>query len=140
MSDLILHLRSEEQKVFEDLSEDIRDGWKVEKEELESFERPEELKMRSLMLSVQDEIKPLLEELQNSESMEDARAVLSSLDSLPKSAVLEIFFSIGARGLSVLIHALLSSVRSDEDLGGVAELSQIRHALLESNAEVSSSV
>lgn len=119
MSDLVLHLRPEEKAVFDGLADDLKDGWKVEEETLEGAERSEELKMRSLMLKTRsDEVKDALDKAE---------------DGISSELTAEAFFAMGTEALSSLIKTLLAEVKTDDDLKGVAELTQIRKALLESN-------
>jgi len=140
MADLTLYLNEEDKQAFDELSDDLKDGWEVKDETFKYLERPEELKMRSLMFRAEDAILVnVLEEARTAKSAEEVHGVFKKLQSLPQSVALEAFFTLGANGLSSLITAILNSAKTDDDLQGVSELSMIRHALLETNMEVSSS-
>jgi hypothetical protein len=139
MADLSLYLRPEEKQIFDALDDDIKDGWKVEDETIEYSERPEELKMRSLMFKSDDEnLIQSLEKARSAKTAEEVQGVFEELKSLPQSIALEAFFTLGVSGLASFISSVLGSAKTDDDLQGVSELSMVRHALLESNTEVSS--
>jgi hypothetical protein len=137
MASSILYLRPQEKKIFEKLSGELKEGWKVEEETVDHEERPEELKMRQLMFRVSDpEVKKTLES-STIESAQDLEKIFNSLQNFPKVQMMEIFFTLGSKALSAFLQGLLDQVKSDDDLQGIAELSHVRHALLKSNAQFS---
>ena len=58
----------------------------------------------------------------------------NALDQLPPEIQKELYFTIGARGVNVLMQGLLKLIRNDDDLEALATLSTVRHKLLEMNA------
>lgn len=127
-----------ERKVFDGLPADLRDGWTVEEEMLTSKERPEELKMRALMFHDKS-LQPILEQAKNVKTAEEIEEVMLALQKLPPLVQFKALFTLGIEGLSSILHWLLEHARSDQELQGMMELSRVRHLLLETNAEVTSS-
>ncbi|TSC57693.1 MAG: hypothetical protein Greene041619_1028 [Candidatus Peregrinibacteria bacterium Greene0416_19] len=133
-----LHLTAIERKQFDALPEDVREGWEITDETLEAHERPEELKMRVLMLDQEEPaMKLFVEKLQSAGSIKNPSELAEHLGDVPPSTLYTIFFTIGTRAMSELIAAFLTVATSDDDLAGVAFLTAIRHELFLSNAEVS---
>ncbi len=132
----VLHLRPNERKVFEGLSDSIQEEWKVDEETLESYERSEELEMRYRMASFDDPaLQTLCEEVKRAKDARDIEKIAGTVDfsSLPHAQVAELFFILGTRVLSAMIRFTLERAESDEDLEGIAALTEIRHMLFEAN-------
>ena len=119
MTMMVLYLRADEQNAFFRLSKTVQDGWNIEEEKGYAFERPEERKMRSLMFHTK------------AKQCGDA---LKRGGNLTKDLTAEALFALGTNGLTTLLTELLTTVKTDEDIKGIAELSHIRHALFQSNA------
>jgi len=131
----MLYLRQEEKKIFDALPEKLKEGWNVTEEKLNTYERPEEIKMRALMFKVEDPLAyKLLEKMKNTESLGTLQELSATFNTFSKATMLDIFFTLGTNVLSALLKGFLASTKADEDLKGIAELSAVRHALLESNA------
>lgn len=137
VANTVLYLRPDERKHFDALKEELKDGWEIKEEKIEAEERPEELKMRSLMMNNGDSgvFQEALQGLTQAKKPENCRAVLEKLAKMPYAAAMEIFFSLGVRKLSLFLESVLCNTKTDEDLRAVMGLSSIRHTLLESNAE-----
>jgi len=135
-----LYLWSDEKKLFDALSDELKDGWKVEGETLKEDEREEELAMRRSMFRCGDAAcQQLVKAATSAKSAEDFERIVSDFDfsSLSQEQSAEIFFTLGTGVLSSLIEGALQLTESDEDLEGTAGLTEIRHMLLEANASVS---
>jgi hypothetical protein len=139
MSQAVVHLRPEEREVFEGLSDELKDGWQVEEETLNANERPEELEMRYRMASLSDEAcKKFCESAKEAKSTEEILKAAEQFDmsALPQHEAAELFFTLGTKVLSAMILYLLQNTNADEDMEGVAGLTEIRHMLFESNASI----
>ena len=68
--------------------------------------------------------------------MAEFEKVASTFDisTLPHEQLAELFFVLGTRVISAMIQCLLSRVTTDEDLEGIAVLTNIRRMLKEANA------
>lgn len=131
----VLFFSGEERTRFDALSEDLRDGWKVEEEkQLQHMESPREIAMRQNMATFQEfpAIRLIVDRIQQKGGIENF-----SFGDLPDAFFSEFCFTIGARGITVLIAALLPEAKTDEDLRGLHALSIMRHELLAVNASVS---
>lgn len=134
-----LHLRPEEKKLFDALPAELKEGWKISAEKLQAEERPEELKMRRLMFRVEDpQAKQILGKMETAKFQGNLQELYAASRPLPKATMFEVFFTLGVKALSAMLRGLLETAKTDEDLQGVMELSAVRHALMESNAEIPS--
>jgi hypothetical protein len=133
----LLHLRREEQSLFDALPDALKDGWKVKEETLSSFERPEELDMRYRMASFDHPAcQELVGKVKNMKDASDIEKIVSEFDisSLSQVEMAELFFTLGTRVLSAMIRYTLQRTESDEDLEGIAALTEVRHMLFEANS------
>jgi hypothetical protein len=131
MPQTTLYLRPEERKIFEKLPEPLRDGWVVREETLQSFESPRQIQMRLHLADFRGE--PALEKVTQCFRKGGDLSKLS-LAALPTDAQSELYFAIGARGVTILVEGLLRKIRSDDDLLALSLLTSVRHKLLELNA------
>lgn len=141
MSKPVLHLRAEEKTLFDGLPDGLKDGWKVEEEKLENDERPEELDMRYRIARFDNPVvKDAVDSARKAKTPEEFEKTASSLDisEFPPDLVAEFFFTIGTKLTGAIISYFLSQAKSDEDIEGIAGLTEIRHMLLEANASVPS--
>lgn len=126
-----LYLTGEERKLFEALSDPLKEGWTVEEERSTAYETAEELAMRQKMASFAEfpQVAALAKQV-------EAGSALSalSLHDVPQEVLPELCFTIGAKGLSVLMASLLKEIQGDEDVEGLMGLSLLRHEMLLSNA------
>lgn len=129
-----LYLTADEQKRFQALPEGVKDGWVVEAETGDQYETKRQLEMRFYMstLAKDPAVRKLFEEFQSGKDLDQL-----ALPDLSESLASEFFFTIGARGLTLLMAQMFQEgLANDEDLEGVAGLSMIRHKILETNAAV----
>lgn len=126
MNDM-LYLTADEHARFGKLPESLRTRWNTEREELTAYETPEELQMRQKML---EQEYPNLQEFFTSDFPQKE---------LPDEWLLSAFFTLGAVRISMLIESILDNAQRVNDMETIAFLSQIRHMVLESNAEVATS-
>ncbi|MFH1444638.1 MAG: hypothetical protein ABIG34_04620 [Candidatus Peregrinibacteria bacterium] len=126
-----LYLTTEEQKMFQALSDELKEGWTVEKEQSTAYETREELEMRQKMSSFDEfpQVASLAKQVTEGSPLEKL-----SLQDVPQEVLPELCFVIGATGLSVLITSLLKEIQSDEDVEGLMGLSLLRHEMLLSNS------
>ncbi len=136
MPPLTLRLRQAEQKIFQKLPDALRDGWNVESETLTSEERPEELRMRREITSFDDpKLQKIIDAARTAKTPEEFERTAKSLDltTLPQDDAAELFFVLGTALMGVIVTHLLTAATKDEDLEGIAALTEIRHLLLETN-------
>lgn len=128
-----LFLTVKESAAFAALPDALREGWMVEKEEGTAYEDMDVLKVRAGMARF--ETFPALREYVKGIA---SGGVIepTTIKDLPESVLPELFFTIGARGVSALIAALLASCDDDGDVAGVAGLSHIRRDILNTNASI----
>ena len=139
MANLTLYLQANEKELFNALSEKLREGWTTEEETLTSDERPEELTMRYQMARFEDNgLAEFAKGAATAKTPEEFQKAAAEFDftTLSQEQIAELFFTLGTKIMSKMIEHLLSKVENDEDLEGLAGLTQIRHMLLETNASV----
>jgi hypothetical protein len=131
----VLYLTADEKKVFDGLSETVREGWNVELEKNEAWETDEQLAVRANIADFS--AWPALRDM-----VDDARfgkdIAIENLKSMPQEVLPELFFTIGARGMTMIIRTLLLKKPMDEDIESIAALSMLRHDLFEANSSFSS--
>jgi hypothetical protein len=129
-----LHFTPSELAHYEKLPAALREGWIVKEETGTAYETEEVLEIRRAMLRFQKNpsLQPLLEKLKQNIPLEQ----LTSKD-LPEEILPDLFFGMGARGVTVLIELAFGNVKDEEDVAGLAGLTKIRHDLLEANAKAS---
>lgn len=129
-----LLLTQEEAAAFDLLPADLREGWTVESETGTAFEHPRQLQMRMHMSSMKKyPFFVALAEKINAQENVDTDLMLRDL---PDEYLAEMFFVIGARGLTYMMRSLLTSATTDDELKAVAAWSHIRHDILSANATV----
>ncbi|OGJ72007.1 hypothetical protein A2454_05430 [Candidatus Peribacteria bacterium RIFOXYC2_FULL_55_14] len=130
-----LYLRPSERELLEKLPSALAGACAVEDEELTSFESTSELVVRMRLVAsdahpeVRDFVLGVLHDLQRGKEINP-----KALARLPHESLPVVYFGMGALGLCALIEVLFPSVRSREDLEGLAGLTKVRHLLLEANA------
>lgn len=130
-----IHLTASEQKFYDKLSSDLKGGWTVEQEVLQSNDSPAKRKMRLHLMKVHDPvIKVFLESAAGAKSSEELAELLisTSLKDVHDNDLEELFFALGPDALSDFIASELQKVKTDDDLESVVALTVIRHSLLES--------
>ncbi len=135
-----LYLTAEERMVFEKLPAKVREGWIVMEEMLTSYETERQLKVRRNIFRRKDPafeaLLAKLEGMKEPGSFDDAMAAIGCV---PKSLIMNLLFTMGAGFLRECVQGVLGSVKIADDLRAVAELSGLRHLLLESNLKPASS-
>ncbi len=123
-----LFLTTDEQTRFGTLPEALRQGRAVETETSMAFESDEQLEIRRQLASFKDDPTTV--------ALADAIAAgkpASEWPEVPKSVLPELYFTIGARGVTAMIGALLGEIADNEDVDLLAALSFIRHELFGTN-------
>lgn len=128
-----LFLTEPEAAAFAALPEALREGWTVEPETGTAYEDADVLKVRAGMARF--ETFPALHEYVK-QALSSGIVDPSTIKEIPESVLPELFFTIGARGVSALMAALFSECAQDDDVAGIAGLSHIRHDILQTNASI----
>lgn len=133
MTATALRLTNRETDAWNALPPALREGWTVEAEDGTAYESADVLKIRAGMARF-DSYPALRDMVQ---ALADGGAVdTSALGDMPESVLPELCFTVGARGVTALIAALLSAMSTDEDVAALAGLSSIRADILRTNASV----
>lgn len=129
-----LYLLPEEREKFEALPQDLREGWTVEAEVGRAFEDAAVLNVRANMARFES-----FPELRSFvlEAARTGKADVAAIKSLPESILPELYFTIGARGVTMLMNAVFANVHDDSDIEALAGFSRIRHDILATNASIS---
>ncbi|TSC80693.1 MAG: hypothetical protein G01um101425_347 [Candidatus Peregrinibacteria bacterium Gr01-1014_25] len=132
--DATLLLTTPEQKLFSALPENLREGWTVREESTDAFETDEQLHIRAGMAELHrwPALKPLMEQI-----VQGKELTADQVKDVPEEALPELLFTIGARGIAMLMVALLSQAKTDEDIQAIAAFGHLRHDILETNASIS---
>lgn len=125
-----LLLTAKEITIFERVSAPLREGWKVSTETLDCYESAKQLHMRYNMadFTMAPEMKTWADRAKKGEDLKDF-----SLDTVGVEFQKELFFVLGAKGVNGIIQVLLGNIRNDDDVQALAELTAVRHKLLEIN-------
>lgn len=130
-----LKLTQAEKKLFTSLPAALKEGWVVEEEIGICYEHPMQIRMRMHMSSLKKY--PYFKEFATSVDAGKSVDAFLLLKNLPPELIPEVFFVIGARGLTFMIGDVLRGVNSDDDLKTIAAWSQVRSEILEANASIS---
>ncbi|MBP9750860.1 MAG: hypothetical protein KBC95_03365 [Candidatus Peribacteraceae bacterium] len=128
-----LFLTPDEQARFGTLPEALRQGRLVETESSTAFESDEQLEIRRQLASFKDDPTTV--------ALADAIAAgkpAAEWPEVPQSVLPELYFTIGARGVTAMIGALLGEMADGEDVDLLAALSFIRHELFGTNEAIPS--
>lgn len=128
-----LFLTEPEAIAFSALPESLREGWTVEPETGTAYEDADVLRVRAGMARF-DSYPELKDIAKNVLAGQQPNSFV--LGSIPESVLPELYFTIGATGVAILIRILLPNVKDDEDVSGLAGLTHIRHDILETNASI----
>jgi hypothetical protein len=129
-----LFLTEPEAAAFAKLPEGLREGWTVEPETGTAYEDADVLKVRAGMARFDSY--PQLKDIAN-DVLAGKQPNAAAFDGIPESVLPELYFTIGATGIAILVRILLPKVADDEDIAGLAGLTHLRHDILETNASIS---
>lgn len=130
----VLHLTEAEQKLFDALPADVKEGWTVENESRMFTDSPKRYAMRLSFLRLRDpQLLELKEKLQGAKP-EQIASLLQEVDlkDVQQSDLAELFFALGPAPIYTLIEYTLKNAQSDREVEAVAGLGLIRGALLKS--------
>ena len=131
----ILILTADEKKIFDSLSDTLKDGWKVENEVPLPPDSAAKRKARYELMKIQNaELQSLVQQSMNA----DVDVLATKIDEMDLSTMsyadlIELFFALGPVSLSAIIAHLLSEARTDDDIRNIGALTAICHSLLPSS-------
>ncbi len=128
-----LYLTPDEQKIFSTLPANLREGWAVETEAGTAYEDDDVLRIRATMFRSP---LPKLKDIAINAIRDKALPDPSFLETIPEGILPELYYTIGARGVLHIIGSLLPKAATDDDIGGLAGLTVIRHDILATNASI----
>lgn len=128
-----IFLSAEERKRFDALSKELTKDCTVVDETSAAYETDYELAIRANMADLTNfpACKDMFTDLKAGKEIDP-----SMLKDIPEAAMPEILFSIGARGIAVLMDEMLTMITSAQDTEALAGLSSLRHDILTSNSKV----
>ena len=128
-----LFLNADERTRFGALSPALTKGYAVVDETSTAYETDYELAIRANMAELGSfpAFKKLTEDMKAGKKVDPA-----SLKEIPEEAMPEVLFSIGARGIAMLMNEMLGMIKTAEDVEALAGLSTLRHDILTSNSQV----
>ncbi len=128
-----IHLTQAERTVFDTLPAPLREGWDVKAEEGTVYETDYELMVRANMAEVDGfpQLKQMMLDLRAGKTIDP-----STIGEIPENLIPEVLYSIGARGISIIMEELLKRAKTDQELLSLAAFSQFRHDILDVNASV----
>lgn len=136
-----LYLTATEQSLYDSLSDALRDGWTTTDETLTFRDTDHRRRIRFEMLKLDDpRMQHFMEKAAQTETAEALDALIKGTDftEVSDADFSELMFAIGPDGVTILLHAALKTAKDDDDVAYAAELSNVRHGLLESLQNFSS--
>jgi hypothetical protein len=130
-----LHLSGAERRLFDSLSDSLKEGWEVTEETQAFVDNEHRRRIRFEMLRLHHPAsQKFLKSLMTAPSVKEIQDILENADmsDVPGSDLAELLFAIGPDGITWLIHQALKSVQNDEDVAYAAQLSEARHEMLAS--------
>lgn len=128
-----LYLTAAESEKVRRLPETLLEGWTIEEETGTAYESADVLRVRAGMARF--DTYPALRDMAKAVA-EGETIDLSALRTMPEAVLPELCFTIGARGITVLLAGLIAEATTDEDVAGIAGLSSIRRDILRTNASI----
>ena len=132
-----LLLRPNERSIFRSLPAPLRDGWKVEEENLHVEDNDEAFRETRLHAFPfpNSAVRAFAREAQKCEDIVDMAKLMqknqSVLDGLDNQQYGMLFAAIGPKGMDIAIEMMLRDVRSPQDLEGIHHFSELRHHVIE---------
>lgn len=130
-----LYLTQEEKTLFSGLPEALQEGWQVLDETLKFEDSELRRRIRFETMNLQsDSLKDFVDSLANCSTPEEVQAAFEGMDfsDVAQSDFSELIFAMGPDGAGALIKGTLKTAKDDDAIAEAAELSDARHALLES--------
>lgn len=128
-----LFLTGEEKKLFESLSNNVKEGWEVEIETNEYEDTPEKFELRlDTYMPYDPVLRVLADELSNAKDSANALEIAMNTDfsNISEDALIDLFYTLGSDSISAMIQKMLENASKDENIHEVAAFSVIRHSLL----------
>lgn len=127
-----LFLTPHEHAQLDQLSVKVPADWAVTDEASTAYESDEQLEIRAQIASFKDDpaVLALVETLK-------AGKTPAEWPEVPNEILPEVYFTIGARGLTGMIGALLESAADLDDIAMLSALTTLRHEVLMTNESVS---
>ena len=128
-----LYLTADEIKLFDALSDDLKEGWETEEETIVYEDTEEQRNLRLDFMEISDPVaKDIQEKAKGAKSPQDAGAVLEGYDmgNLAEDDMWEVFFALGPDVLTSMIEKFFAEVKDDKGVENISTLSIVRHELL----------
>ena len=109
------------------LPPEILEGYRIAEETQTAYETSEELAARASLVSL-DRYPAFASALATIQAGDMPESF--SWESLPTEVWDDLFFAMGARGISLLVQGTLPDARTADDLSSIADLTTMRHQLL----------
>ena len=129
-----LHLYPLEQAAFNELPKNLQEGWTWQEEKL-TFEDSDVYRdLRLSIMKLHDSaLLELRDRLRNVKSNEETKTFLDEFDlrHVNNEDLTQIFYAMGPTPLNYIILSTLALAKNDEDVEMAANLSGMRHIILE---------
>lgn len=132
-----LYLTATEKKLFDALSENLKEGWQIADADISYDETPEKRLIRFRLVRLQDPaLKTFQEKAIAAKTEEEISDLLASFDmaSLNEVDMTEIMYAMGPDLIGGVIEHYLKHVENDEDIEGIASISVFRNLFFSSQA------
>ena len=131
-----LYLTADERPLFEALPKALKKKYTIEEEAQTSYETERQLRIRVGMTPISRY--PGLAEA--CEKLHQGESVAYDWNGLPQQAWAEMFYTLGARGITIILRSMLQAgdVNDAASVEFIARLTVMRHELLRINTTVSS--
>jgi hypothetical protein len=127
----MMHVLPSEHDALQAVPPALLAGWNIQPETLKSFESDRQIWIRANMAEFKSA--PELHELVT--DVLAAKTInLKPIKNLPEELLPELLFTIGARGITQIIAALLLEPPTKELIESIAGFTHLRHDILEANA------
>jgi len=132
-----LYLTGDEQKLFEALPAETKEGWTVSEVKL-AMEDDRTIAVRAHMAEFDDpSLRSAAEALATAKTTKDFERVAGMVDfrEYTPEQIAELFFALGVRTMTGFVGYLLLTAKDDEAIEAVAVISHIRDLLSQTNSE-----
>lgn len=130
-----LFVTGAEKQLFDALSPELKEGWKLEPETLTYTDTPERRQVRLDLMELDDgQFENIMLRCGPQCSEKDLETLIAEVDftNLSERDLWEICFALGADAMTYLIAKLLIDAKTDEQIEGVCAFTHLRHRFLES--------
>ena len=127
-----LHLTASEQLLWAKVPQNLQTGWSIEVEAGTWRDSPQYRRMRMQLVKLNDpKLLAFMEKAKEATSADTLATLLSETDlkGVMDAEISELFFVLGPAAVGKLIELMLTIVKTNADIEGIAALTTIRRSL-----------